>query len=62
MAINWSVDDSLRLIEIINRYPVILKTDHLSYGKLGPRDASMKKVAVDFGSRGKISFFQFNVY
>ena len=48
----WNTEETDKLIDIIKKYPVMWKTDHHHYGKRGTRDASMRKVANEFGSRG----------
>ena len=54
----WSVEESVKLIDIVKNYPVLWQTDHKLYGRKGPRDAAMRKVYKDFGeTRGKVVFF-----
>ena len=54
----WSVEESVKLIDIVKNYPVLWQTDHKLYGRKGPRDAAMRKVYKDFGeTRGKVVFY-----
>ena len=58
MAFVWSVEESVKLIDIVKNYPVLWQTDYKLYGPKGPRDAAMRKVYKDFGeTRGKVIFF-----
>ena len=59
MASVWSVEESVKLIDMVKNYPVLWQTDHKLYGRKGPRDAAMRKVGLykDFGeTRGKVVF------
>ena len=57
MASVWSVEESVKLIDIVKNYPLLWQTDHKLYGRKGPRDTAMRKVYKDFGeTRGKVVF------
>ena len=57
MAFVWSVEESVKLIDIVKNYPILWQTDHKLYGRKGPRDAAMRNYK-DFGEiRGKVVFY-----
>ena len=57
MAFVWSVEESVKLIDIVKNYPILWQTDHKLYGRKGPRDAAMRKVYKDFReTSGKVVF------
>ena len=45
----WSEEETIKLINIMKKFSVLWQNDHKLYRKRGPREAAMKKVAVEFG-------------
>ena len=42
-------ENKLKLIGLIKNLPVLRQPTHKAYGKRGPRDVALKKVAASFG-------------
>ena len=57
MAFVWSVEESVKLIDIVKNYPVLWQSDHKLYGRKGPRDAAMKKYTKILEKQEVKSFF-----
>src|SRR6266536_1757819 len=53
MALVWQPSETAKLIDLIESFPVIWKTDHPSYGRRGPRESAHKKVAELFPVRNQ---------
>jgi len=56
MASERTVDETLKLIDTVNNYPVLRQTDLKEYGRESPRDAAMRKLNKDFGQTRDKSF------
>jgi len=52
-------ESKVRLIDLIKNLPVLWQPNHKSYGKRGPRDAALKKVAASLGEKGYYLLFIF---
>jgi len=53
----WSEGECEKLIEIVRNLPILWKTDHVHYGKRGPRYTAWKAVARLMESdRGELEF------
>jgi hypothetical protein len=53
-------ESKLKLINLVRNWPVLWQPTHKSYGKRGPRDVALKKVAVSLGEKGNMCFTYFN--
>ena len=42
MASVWTMDETLKLINTVENYPVVWQTDRKEYGRKGPRDAALR--------------------
>ena len=59
----WTESECQKLIEAVRKFPVVWKTDHVDYGKRGPRFTAWKTIARLMESdRGELEFSSVGPY